>query len=1134
MSVLADQQTSDPSPPPPTPTSPAVGEGCQEVRLAVVMYGGVSLAIYMNGIARELFHLVRATATGGEDRLGPGDRRPLVEPGNLRGTEAVYRELGQRLCRVGPPLARELGPREPVMTSFVIDVLSGTSAGGLNAVFLAKALANGQSMAPLRDLWLEEGDIHFLINDAKSVARTEGLVEQVHPRSLLNADRMHLRLREALERMDLSANRLPEARPERSPYVAELDLFVTTTDIHGVWAPIRLADKVAWERRHRNVFHFRLSESLPRNDFDATSDPCRNEFLTFASRATSAFPFAFEPMTLKQIGRTARTADGVGRWEAFFRDCLEPARTEAEAVRFSTGSGLAFGDGGILDNRPFGLAIDAIEQRMGAPWVPVDRKLIFVEPLPEIPKPTPDAPPNAIEHVAAALVGLPRYETIREDLERLVRRNRAVERVGRVLGEIGRDMRVQAEAQRTGGRPSLPLVPKFEEVDLEAVVRRLGVDYAAYHRLKVAVLTDDLAAFAAAATGIDQESDEFRAVRELIGAWRFENFLPYLPPPEAKHGGSAPASDKTESVVKNHRSENGFLVAYDLPFRLRRLRFVKRKTTELWRMDGAAKQVLWEALCDPALPEKGAARDATLEFLTDFHHELGLLSINLRMTRARLLRRESNPLSAALRDSGITRVALQEILGASTEEDRAVAALRILDASRAPIERAAAIVEREIADASTQAKQRCEMLLERKNTGDPPAVLELKKCLWHYYLYFVLYDQIQYPILYHAGLGEERDEIEVIRVSPLDATSLVNESPVVPGLEEALAPTADEAPRDGRRKLAGTALGNFGGFLERRWRHNDIVWGRLDGAERLIRMALPGPKVADLRRALTEKAQLAILEEEFGGEARDRVARLMADAIAREKPGDESEEVLLDLVRRREGSPVSDTFGSTLAAAAGNEALLEFFRQGYEVNRSADPRAALRAMARATRVTGRLLESIAEGGDAKTASRWFARAANAFWGLVEVAVPDSFANHVLRNTLKLLYAFEIMTIVLGTLLLHPGAQQFGAFALVATLAFHVLTMVFEDIMRGKKWFPRFLAITAILLVAGYAAYGFGIGVLHWEGPWASAMVGLAPLYTFAGLVALIAMGRLLAWSWEKSWRRVKRIRTKGRRVPASG
>jgi hypothetical protein len=34
----------------------------REIRFAVVMYGGVSLAIYINGVARELLNMVRATA----------------------------------------------------------------------------------------------------------------------------------------------------------------------------------------------------------------------------------------------------------------------------------------------------------------------------------------------------------------------------------------------------------------------------------------------------------------------------------------------------------------------------------------------------------------------------------------------------------------------------------------------------------------------------------------------------------------------------------------------------------------------------------------------------------------------------------------------------------------------------------------------------------------------------------------------------------------------------------------------------------------------------------------------------------------------------------------------------------------
>src|SRR4030095_11761388 len=55
----------------------------REVRFAVVMYGGVSLAIYINGVAQELWRLVRSTASNG------------VTPTN---TERVYRKLNYLLA----------------------------------------------------------------------------------------------------------------------------------------------------------------------------------------------------------------------------------------------------------------------------------------------------------------------------------------------------------------------------------------------------------------------------------------------------------------------------------------------------------------------------------------------------------------------------------------------------------------------------------------------------------------------------------------------------------------------------------------------------------------------------------------------------------------------------------------------------------------------------------------------------------------------------------------------------------------------------------------------------------------------------------------------------------------------------
>jgi hypothetical protein len=119
----------------------------QEIRFAVVMYGGSSLAIYMNGVAQELLKLVRATAPDLHDSS-------KLHVQNASGSELVYRRLGQMLSQNEPADLNE-DSTHPVRTRFVIDVLSGTSAGGINSVFLAKALANDVTLEGLRGVWLD-------------------------------------------------------------------------------------------------------------------------------------------------------------------------------------------------------------------------------------------------------------------------------------------------------------------------------------------------------------------------------------------------------------------------------------------------------------------------------------------------------------------------------------------------------------------------------------------------------------------------------------------------------------------------------------------------------------------------------------------------------------------------------------------------------------------------------------------------------------------------------------------------------------------------------------------------------------------------------------------------------------------
>ena len=79
----------------------------REVRLGVVMYGGVSLAIYIYGVTQELFRAVRG-----------------------RGVYKLLKTLTD--------------------SDIVVDVISGTSAGGINGILLGYALCRSRARCAWR------------------------------------------------------------------------------------------------------------------------------------------------------------------------------------------------------------------------------------------------------------------------------------------------------------------------------------------------------------------------------------------------------------------------------------------------------------------------------------------------------------------------------------------------------------------------------------------------------------------------------------------------------------------------------------------------------------------------------------------------------------------------------------------------------------------------------------------------------------------------------------------------------------------------------------------------------------------------------------------------------------------------
>lgn len=1028
----------------PTQPTTAASSIDEEVRLAVVMYGGVSLAIYMNGVAQELYRLVRATAT---DPGGPSSDEPTlrIADADLTGTECVYRQLA-RMTDTG-------AVGETIRRRFVVDVLSGTSAGGINAVYLAKALATGRSIDALTRVWIEEGDVARLLNDKRAKEGVEGVTVSDPPASLFNGQRMLALLHDALQKMD-------DDEADGGPLVDELDLFTTATDLDGFAIPLHLSDGSTHERRHRHTFHFRYDPNghtgLPRNDFGPASTPV----LAFAARCTSSFPIAFEPVQLSQIERVMELPRS--EWKDTFQPFFPRYRTSAgEPLPFESHLvRRAYADGGYLDNKPFGHAIDALYTRRSD--VPTNRKLLYVEPNPSSYSGTkpPEAPPNAIRNALAAY-DLARHEPIVEDIERVIARNRTIDRVQTLTLGIEEDL------QKGGAACPEPLdTASYRSAYLDDLLADRLPSYGGYHRLKVARVTDDIAHFVTAASGTDVGSDAFLLVRRLVGVWRDRNYQRY-------RSGEA----------QERASETAFLLDFDLSFRMRRNAFLQSRIDRLCTADPETREQLLRHMVDPTELASASQEASFVDELRDAARDLADVNAPLRTAYFALraphapdasldpalleslhtFRRRVAALTERLADS----LAVQGTAQASLLHDDA-ALRRLYDAlADAPedgegsatsasegdaIDRAAQALKAVIGRATEMARERWQALdLGTKASRG-------RQLLSDYSSTYECYDAVIYPALELSGVGQELDPVELLRVSPVDADAIVS---------------VDEAGE----KLAGTAVMSFGAFLDTTWREYDILWGRLDGAERLIKALAPEaiPDRDATIDKLTEEAHASILTEwvqettldhdviaemKTHADATDaldallnRIETLAAEGDRAEAQGDALREaaarIRTALVASdcgREGNPASD-FGAQQAHTAFRRFFQRPGNRGQKLVRDApEPRPAAEALGRALHITGRMLDGIAAQAAApRRPFAWLAKLGSVVSGVVTVAVPGTLGRLAFGHWMAVLYLFELTLIGLGVLFdgdVGPGTslQTVGLTALVLTGGVHAIVV----------------------------------------------------------------------------------------------
>jgi patatin-related protein len=296
-----------------------------ELRLATTITGGVSLAIWMAGVVRELNLLAQASEWRRWGKAFPTNHRLTEESADsLR----LYAQLIDLLDTVVD-----------------VDILSGTSAGGIGAALLASSRVTGSDLGGLRDLWLDLGALTDLLRNP---------TDKDMPSLLYGDERMFAALAEQIPQ--LATGPFPPAAFPGGPRAPSTTLYTTTTLLTGETS--RFTDSygtLVQDVDRRGVFTF-TEEDLAKKDIGTA--------LALAARSSASFPLAFEPSFIPFTQGTV-AHDGV------------PARPPMERYANITRPHWV-ADGGLLDNQPIDVLLQRVFDRRARR--PVRRVLLFVVP----------------------------------------------------------------------------------------------------------------------------------------------------------------------------------------------------------------------------------------------------------------------------------------------------------------------------------------------------------------------------------------------------------------------------------------------------------------------------------------------------------------------------------------------------------------------------------------------------------------------------------------------------------------------------------------------------------------------------------------------------------------------------------
>lgn len=729
----------------------------RELRLALVCYGGVSLAVYMHGIVKELWKLLRASEARRAGRTVEGD------------TEPAWQDFLAALS-AGADL------------SIICDILAGASAGGINAVLLAEAIARGHDLEPLTAMWLEEADVDRLLDpEARPPSAISRRAAQLYKEpvawfaarqsaSLATVDVPEVRAEIALKLARFVRSRwfkppfsgdvltamldramdsmaAAPAGPPLVPPTLPVDLYVTVTDYWGVTTDLQIHSPAhVTEREHRRLFAFQ-SPAVAAGPGSPAGQPRaavgERPALLLAARATASFPGAFPAATIGEIDR--RLAETGRDWPGragFVESQLRSDRAPED---------VALIDGSVLNNAPFGPAIAAVRTRPA--HREVDRRFVYIDPKPGIGGPADlleGREPGFFTAMFRALADIPREQPIRDSLEAIAELSQRAQRIREVTDAM--TPAVDAAMQRAVGRGFflLPLSPARlgaarSKIQSEAA-REAGFAFGAYAQMKLRAVLDTLAGLLAAAAGLDRPAAARLRAALAASAARIGAF---------DHDAATGRAPDQSGYVR-------FLRGFDVDFRVRRLRFFLRR--------------LSAAIAQSREPAERAAAEA------------------LKAALHRIV----EPFEAR-------RQALAPALAAELAP-----AVRAVAAGEGGTDTLLARLEAGLGLAALDRQADAILLAAAQDPGFSPPV---RRDLVRAWLGFPYFDIALLPLVAREE-ADGFDELKVDRIAPDDAVAL--------------------RAGGARACLKGWQLNAFAAFFSRAYRENDYLWGRLHAAERLV------------------------------------------------------------------------------------------------------------------------------------------------------------------------------------------------------------------------------------------------------------------------------------------------------------